>query len=197
MAATDPFAGLKLAAARKAEKEKKLQERGGGMRSFLNAAVECAPLPQCGPSLKGAVLPCVGTRSAVKAITPRKKRRQPQGSPLRGSPRWAACCVAPTDPLERVNGVKPGRVELPTEPDKIEHRVGDFPAACVREIADANFCATPLAGRRRLHVETPWKPDSEDAAGYLALRMGDTIVLTAETEPDWWSGYVEPREWIV
>jgi|EP01043_Picozoa_sp_COSAG02_P033522 hypothetical protein len=200
MSDDDVLAGLKLAAARKAAKERQKHEQGG-VRALL-AAVECAPLPECGPSLKSAVLPCVGSRSAVKAIDrSRSKRRDiaARASPRHGSPRWAACCAAPAGdhvepPTEKL---LPGRVELPSEPDTIDHRVGDFPSTCVREISDARLSATPLVGRRRMHVDKSWDPERDDAAGYLSLREGDTIVVTAETEPDWWSGYVEPREWIV
>ena len=199
MSDDDVLAGLKLAAARKAAKERQKHEQGV-VRALL-AAVECGPLPECGPSLKSAVLPCVGSRSAVRAIDCSREKQWNGAawtSPRRDSPRWAACCAAPAEYVEPpIQKVRPGRVELPSEPDRIDHRVGDFPSACVREISDARLSATPLVRRRRVHVETSWSPERDDAAGYLSLRQGDTIVVTAETEPDWWSGYVEPREWVV
>lgn len=195
----DALAGLKLAAARKVAKEKQRRERGR-MRELF-AAVECTPMQDCGPSRKSSVLPCVGTRAAVKAIDrSRGKQRgaEARPSPSRSSPRWLVCCAAPAVVEESVSleDVRPGRVELPSDPDRIEHRVGDFPSACVREISDPDLRVTPLQGRRRLRVKTSWCPEREDT-GYLTLRQGDTIVLTAETERDWWSGYVESREWVV
>lgn len=199
----DPFAMIRLAASRKAAKEKQRSD-GHGVRSILSAAQQaCAPLPSCGPSLCGSVMPCVGNRSAVRLITPRKARRQPKGLPRSGG--WAACCASPSASANgmeatKLHEVSPGRVALPTEPDVIEHRVGDFPSGCVAEITDASLGATPLTGRRRLRVAEPWSPDEDDEAsadGYLSLTKGDVVVLTAETESEWWSGYIEPREWIV
>lgn len=190
---------LKLAAARKAAREKQRREQHS-MRT-LWAALECTPLPDCGPTLKSAVLPCVGSRSAVRAIDHSRSKRRgaaAQRSPQHGSPRWAVCCATPASDVEApVEHIRLGRVELPSEPDRIEHRVGDFPSACVREITGGRLSTTPVVGRRRLYVETSWSPEGENAAGYLSLREGDVIVLTAQTERDWWSGYVEPREWIV
>ena len=190
---------LKLAASRKAAQEKQRREQHG--TRTLWAALECAPLPDCGPALKSAVLPCVGSRSAVRAVDRSRSKRRgvaAQGSPQRGSPRYLVCCATPASDVEApAEHVRLGRVELPSDPDRIEHRVGDFPPACVREITDARLGTTPDYGRRRLYVETSWSPEREDAAGYLSVREGDVIVLTAQTERDWWSGYVEPREWIV
>lgn len=195
----DVLAGLKLAASRKAAKEKQKREQGSVRRML--GAVECVPLPECGPTRRNAVLPCVGARSAVRAIDRSWSQRSgisAQASRRRGSPRWTACCAAPADDVEPpVEVVRPGRVELPNEPDRIAHRVGDFPSACVCEMPDASLGSTPLVGRRRLRVATSWSPEREDAAGYLSLQQGDTVVVTAETEQDWWSGYIEPREWVV
>ena len=40
-------------------------------------------------------------------------------------------------------------------------------------------------------VQWDWLPTSEHGEGYLALRAGDSMVITDRGHEDWWSGYAE------